>query len=167
MARQVFWSKAIVAFILVLVARYLLFVISTSKYLRNHFHTSANFGDQTFACVKAKAVADAIYAANVVTAQSKLSWPVIMNASLFVVDRNYIDGWVIKGTDIVSSAIFEESPESHSLHLIDARGSTVPCKAQQHTWHGTRVCVCVCVCVCVYVCVCVCVCVCVRVCVCA
>jgi hypothetical protein len=90
--------------------------------------------------VKAKAAADAIFAANTVATQSKLSWPVIMNASLFVVDRNYIDGWVIKGTDIVTSAIFEGRPDSHSIHLIDARGSTVPCTAQQRTSYGTLSC---------------------------
>jgi hypothetical protein len=91
-------------------------------------------------CVEAKAAADAIYVASTVAAQSKLSWPVIMNASLFVVDRNYIDGWVVKGTDIVSSAIFAGRPESHSIHLIDAHGSTVPCTAQMRTSRGTYFC---------------------------
>ena len=135
MARRVFLFKAIGAVTLVLVAFYHWFVTSTSKYLHTHF-TEA----KPLACVEAKAAADAIYVASTVAAQSKLSWPVIMNASLFVVDRNYIDGWVIKGTDVVSSAILYGRPESHSIHLVDARGSTVPCTAQLSTSYGTHSC---------------------------
>jgi hypothetical protein len=87
-------------------------------------------------CAGAKAAAIASAAAIAVAAQSQPSWPIIINASLVVVDRNYIDGWVIKGSDIVASAVFEGQPDSHSIHLIDAHGSHVPCRAQQITYAG-------------------------------
>ena len=103
----------------------------------HYLHTFAVVrNSKAAACAQSKAAADAIAAADSIAAESQPSWPVIINASLVEVDRHYIDGWAVKGSDIVATAVFEGWPNSHSVHLIDAHGSAMPCKAEQITHAG-------------------------------
>jgi hypothetical protein len=89
-------------------------------------------------CSASRAAADAIAAADATAIKAESSWPVIINALLIVAGGHHIDGWVVKGTEIVASALFEGLPNSISIHLIDARGAVVPCKAVQITNYGKR-----------------------------
>jgi hypothetical protein len=89
-------------------------------------------------CSASRAAADAIAAADATAIKAESSWPVILNALLIVAGGHHIDGWVVKGTEIVASALFEGLPNSISIHLIDARGAVVPCKAVQITIYGKR-----------------------------
>jgi len=89
-------------------------------------------------CSASIAAANAIAAADATAIKAESSWPVIINASLIVAGGHHIDGWVVKGTDIVASALFEGRPNSISIHLIDARGAVVSCKAEQITNYGKR-----------------------------
>ena len=107
----------------------------------HHLHTYAIVRHwKAGACAHSKAAAAASAAADSIAAASSSSWPVIINASLVQVDRHYIDGWVVKGADIVATAVFEGWANSNAIHLIDARGAALPCKAEQITYAGNDLC---------------------------
>jgi hypothetical protein len=92
------------------------------------------------ACAHSQAAAAASAAADSIAAASSSSWPLIINASLVAVDRHYIDGWVVKGADVVATAVFEGRVNSHAIYLIDARGAALKCQAEQITFQGNDLC---------------------------
>ncbi len=87
-------------------------------------------------CPELQLAAAAVAVADVKAQIGEITWPVIINLSLTVVDNHYIDGWVVKGTDIVVPALFEGHPNSISIDLVDAVGAKVPCKAEKITYRS-------------------------------
>jgi hypothetical protein len=92
------------------------------------------------ACAHSHAAAAASAAADSIAAASPSSWPLVINASLVDVDRHYIDGWVVKGADVVANAVFEGWANAHAIYMIDARGAALACKAEQITSQGNDMC---------------------------
>jgi hypothetical protein len=88
-------------------------------------------------CIQSKAAADGIAAADALAAKVA-SWPLILNVSLVEVNRHYIDGWAIKGNDIVIPAVFEGSPDAQQVRLVDALGSEVQCRNSQKTYAANQ-----------------------------
>ncbi len=74
--------------------------------------------------------------ANAVHNESVLTGPIIINSALVSVENNFIGGWVVKGDDIVASALFAGGGISHSIILHDARCSALQCSARQDVSAG-------------------------------
>jgi hypothetical protein len=55
----------------------------------------------------------------------------IINASLVLVEDNFVDGWAVKGSDIIALALLTGDPSSYSITLYDAQGATIHCSSEQ------------------------------------
>jgi hypothetical protein len=65
------------------------------------------------------------------TISSSQSRIVIINASLVVVEDNFVDGWAVKGSDIIALALLTGDTSSYSITLYDAHGAAIDCSSKQ------------------------------------
>lgn len=82
-------------------------------------------------------LANVTFDSDAVHNESVSTSPIIIDSSLVSVENNFIDGWVVKGDDIVASALFVGNPTSYSIILHDARCSALQCSARQDVSSGS------------------------------
>lgn len=83
-----------------------------------------------------RSLANLTFVSDAVHNESVSTGPIIINSSLVSVENNFIGGWVVKGNDIVASALFAGGGSSHSIILHDAWCSALQCSARQDVSSG-------------------------------
>jgi hypothetical protein len=97
---------------------------------------AASFSCNAADCPHLRARAAATAAADAIASRPVSPRTIIINATLISVDGDFIDGWVIRGSSIVASALFDGDPQTKRIMLYDAAGSGVSCSTTERIGPG-------------------------------